>query len=84
MSVAPQSVNSWGDVDGSAQYRACVVDRGAERAELAGSGTNTMGATTIGTAVPVSEAGPRPEAALDGVPVDGFGFGSVETGGPQL
>ena len=36
-----------------------------------------MGATTTSTAVPVSEVGPHPEAALARVPEDMFGFGAI-------
>ena len=47
VSVAPQSVGSWADVDGSAQYQPCVVDRCAKQGELAEGDTNTMRATIM-------------------------------------
>ena len=59
------SENFWADVGGSSPDPTCIVGGdGADRGELAGGGMKTMGATTAGAAVPVLEAGPRPEATL--------------------
>ena len=64
-----QSEKFWADVGGSSPDPTCIVDGdGADRGEFASEGMRSKGATTTSTAVPVSEAGPRPEAALGRVP----------------
>ena len=60
-----QSEKFWANVGGSPPDLTLIVGGdGADQGELAGGGMKTTGATAAGAAVPVSEAGSRPEAAL--------------------